>query len=363
VSADARVRRIIRRDVLDSAAYHVPESAGMLKLDAMENPYAWPEDLRDEWLHVLRGLEVNRYPDADAGDLKNALRTAFAVPDGVDLLVGNGSDEIIQIMMLAMAGAGRTVVVPEPSFVMYRVTAGFAGLECIGVPLTAPDFGLDLERMLAEIERHEPAAVFLAWPNNPTGNLFERGDVERIIQAAPGIVVVDEAYHAFAGRTFMPLLRKYEHLLLLRTLSKIGMAGLRLGFLAGHPRWLSEFDKLRLPYNISMLTQASVRFFLEHIDVLDEQAARIRESRQALFDGLQRIAGIRVWPSAANFILIRTERLPAAEVHGRLKSHGVLVKNVSGTHPLLDDCLRITVGTPDENQAFLEALEEVVKDR
>jgi histidinol-phosphate aminotransferase len=360
MSLEEKVARLLRPEVRAIDAYHVQAAQGLVKLDAMENPYTWPEALQREWLQRLKEVPVNRYPDAAASQLKARLRDACGVPEGMELLLGNGSDEIIQILVMALARPGAVVLAPEPTFVMYRNLSLALDVDFVGVPLAENDFSLDAEAMLAAIGKHEPAVTFLARPNNPTGTLFDRDLVTRLIEASPGLVVVDEAYHPFAEDSFMEQLKDYDNLLIMRTLSKQGLAALRLGFLAGLPAWLREFDKLRLPYNINSLTQASVSFILEHSDVLDEQAARIRAERENLFQSLQELEGVTPWPSRSNFILLRTENRPGPEVFQGLKEEGVLVKNVHGADPLLDNCLRVTVSTPEENARFLAALKAVL---
>jgi histidinol-phosphate aminotransferase len=348
------ITRLIRPEVRALKAYHVPDSAGLIKLDAMENPYTWPEALKQEWLEVLRDVPINRYPDPSAQALRAQLKQSLAVPAGMDVLLGNGSDELIQLILLGVARPGAVVLAPLPTFVMYEMIATFVGMQFVGVPL-ATDFGLDLAALRAAIKVHQPAVVFLAYPNNPTGNLFDEQAIEALLREAPGLVVVDEAYHAFAQQSFMQRLGQFDNLLVMRTLSKQGLAGLRLGVLAGDPAWLAEFDKLRLPYNINSLTQASAVFALKHKDVLDEQAARLRTGRARLVQDLAALPGVQVWPSAANFILFRTGKA-ADTVFAALRQQGVLIKNLSGAGGVLANCLRVTVGTPDENAAFLAAL-------
>ncbi len=352
--ADA-VARWVRPEIRALTAYQVADPGGRIKLDAMENPYPWPTELLEAWLEALRQVSVNRYPDPGAGALKAEMRAAMGVPAGADVLVGNGSDELIQMILLTMAAPDRVVLAPEPTFVMYRLIAAVAGMRYVGVDLR-PDFSLDLEAMLAAIEAHGPAVVFLAYPNNPTGNLFDREAILRIVEAAPGLVVVDEAYAPFAGATLMDALVGHPRLLVLRTVSKMGLAGLRLGLLAGHPAWLAEIDKTRLPYNVGALNQASGTFALRHRDAFEAQTQRIREDREALHAALAALPGVEAFPSKANFVLFRVPRGLGRVVHAGLLTRGVLVKCLDGQHPLLADCLRVTVGTPEENEAFLEAL-------
>lgn len=347
---------LIRPEIRALSAYHVPPAQGMIKLDAMENPYGWPAELLDAWLERLRTAPLNRYPDPNAAQLKERLRAAMPIPADAGLLLGNGSDELIQLLILALAGPGRTVLAPEPTFAMYRLIAAFVGLRYAAVPLRAADFSLDIERLLEAIERERPALIFLAYPNNPTGNRFAAEDVRRVLAAAPGLVAVDEAYFPFADHSFLPELLDHDNLLLLRTLSKLGLAGLRLGLLAGAPRWLDEFEKLRLPYNINILTQISADFALAHQTVWDEQARRIRAERDRLLAALRAAPGVMAFPSEANFILFRTPAGRADRLFESLRDRRILVKNLNPAGGLLRDCLRVTVGAAAENQAFIAAL-------
>lgn len=356
MSGDKRVQRLIRPAVLSAAAYRVPDAEGLVKLDAMENPYIFPESLRGQWLERLRRVDLNRYPDAAGRRLKDLLRRAFAVPDSAGVLLGNGSDEIIQMICLALARTGAVVMAPEPSFVMYEVCARIAGMEFVGVPLDGHDFSLDLPAMEKALELHRPAVVFLAWPNNPTGTLLPRADLKAVITQSPGIIVVDEAYYAYSGHSCLNDLERHDNLLVLRTLSKLGMAGLRLGFLAGRNCWLEQLEKLRPPYNVGSLTQASAEFFLEHLEVFEDQVKRVCAERDRLTSILAAMPGITVWPSSANFLLFRVADVPASTFFERLKEKGVLIKLLDGVHPALEGCLRVTIGTPEENETFAAAM-------
>lgn len=350
-----KITRWIRPEIRALSAYHVPDPGDCIKLDAMENPYTWPEEMVEAWLETLRAVSLNRYPDPGARVLKERLRDCMGVPADQEILLGNGSDELIQMIALAVARPGRVVLAPEPSFVMYRLIATLAGMEYAGVPLDA-DFQLDMAAMRAAIETRQPAVIFLAYPNNPTGNLFQAGDVETILEAAPGLVVVDEAYAPFTDSSFLDRLGRHDNLLVLRTVSKMGLAGLRLGLLIGGADWLGEIDKTRLPYNINVLTQASGEFALRHVEVLEEQARRIRADRTALLTALAELPGLEVFPSDANFILFRVPAGRGQELFDAIRQQGVLIKNLSGAGGVLADCLRVTVGKPEENEAFLRAL-------
>jgi histidinol-phosphate aminotransferase len=344
---------VLRPEVLALSAYHVADARGLVKLDAMENPYPLPGPVLEAVARRLAGVEANRYPDAGCAELKQRLRAAALVPDGAELLLGNGSDEIIQLLALAVARPGAVILGVEPSFVMFRMLAVAAGARWVGVPLR-PDFGLDEPALNEAIDRHRPALAFLAYPNNPTGNLFDRAALERVVARLPGLAVVDEAYHAFAGDSFAGALGRFSNLVVMRTLSKLGLAGLRLGYLMGPAAWIGELDKLRLPYNINALTQAATTAILEHAEVLDAQATALRASRTDLAGALANLPGVEVFPSAANFLLLRVK--DALAVFAGLKQRGVLVKLLDGGHPLLAGCLRVTVSTPAENRLFLDAL-------
>jgi len=356
-SAAVTPTSLIRTEIQALHAYHVPPSTGFIKLDAMENPYLLPQTLRDEIARMVADAAINRYPDADAHELKAHIRSVTNLPSGMDVLLGNGSDEIIQVLAMAVAKPGAVLLSVEPSFVMYKMIAAFTGMRYVGVPLTQ-DFSLDLQATLDAIKLEQPALVFLAYPNNPTGNLFDAEAVKRIIEAAPGLVVVDEAYYAFASDSFIPQLAHYDNLLVMRTFSKLGMAGLRLGFLAGSTAWLAQLEKLRLPYNVGVLPQLVASKLLQHHDILLAQAASIKQERTRLMSGLSAITGVKVYPSEANFILFRVAK--ATQIFEGLKQRGVLIKNLNGGHPALADCLRVTVGTPEEGAKFIAALQDSI---
>ena len=346
---------VFRREVVELSAYHVADASGMIKLDAMENPYHWPDEIKEEWLQALKDCELNRYPDPEARLLSAKIREVNRIPAGFDVLLGNGSDEIIQILLMALS-PDATVLSVQPSFVMYRQISRTLGLDYIEVPLLAADFELDLPAFLKAIENHQPSIIFLAFPNNPTGNLFNLNDIRRLIQKAPGLVVIDEAYAPFANATFMGELADYENLLVMRTVSKLGLAGLRLGFLVGNPIIIEQLNKVRLPYNINILTQASVYFALAHQEVFDRQTAILREEREIMFKQLNTLPALSALPSAANFILFKTPKNQATEIFSGLKKQGILIKNLSPQGGLLTDCLRVTIGKPEENQLFIRAL-------
>jgi histidinol-phosphate aminotransferase len=350
---------IIRPDVLSMTTYAVADATGFVKLDAMENPFALPAPLAAQLGEVLAGVALNRYPEPRPAALLAKLKQVMGVPAAADLLLGNGSDEIISMIAVACAKPGAKLLAPVPGFVMYQMSAKFAQLEFVGVPHRA-DLTLDVDAMLAAIAEHKPAIVYLAYPNNPTGTLYPDADIERIIAAAQGgLVVIDEAYQPFAQESWIGRVLDYENVVVMRTVSKLGLAGIRLGYLAGAPAWLKEFDKVRPPYNVNVLTQAAAEFMLDHVDVLEAQAAQLREERAKLAAALAALPGATVFPSAANFLLVRMPDADAA--FSALLNAKVLVKNVGKMHPLLANCLRLTVGAPDENAQMLAALKLALK--
>jgi histidinol-phosphate aminotransferase len=346
---------LVRPEILALKAYHVPEAEGMVKLDAMENPYPLPAEMRRELAQALAGVELNRYPEPSGRRLRELLARKMGVPEGAALLLGNGSDDLIQMVTFALARPGAAMMYPSPTFVMYGMDAVLAGMKSVAVPLRE-DYTLDRDAFLAQLKQHDPALVFIAYPNNPTGVLYREDDVLAILRAANGLVVIDEAYHVFAQKSFMPRLAEFPNLVVMRTVSKLGLAGIRLGYLAASPKWVEQFNKVRQAYNVNVLTQAAALYVLERLEVLEEQAARIRADRARLGEALAALAGVKVYPSEANFFMIRVP--DAGRTWEALRRQGVLVKNLDG--PALPNCLRVTVGTPDENRILLTALREAL---
>jgi len=344
---------VVRPEIAAMTAYAVPSAQGLIKLDAMENPYSLPEDLRAELARRLAAVALNRYPAPAYRALKSAIAQRLEVPAGAALVLGNGSDELITLLSVLTARPGACVLSAWPSFVMYDLSARLAGSRFVGVDLRE-DFTLDAPAMLAAIAREKPALIWIAYPNNPTGNCFDDAAIEAIVRAAPGLVVIDEAYQPFAQVSWMPRLAEFANLLVLRTVSKLGLAGLRLGYLAGAADWIEQIEKVRPPYNINGLTEAAALFALDHLPVLLAQAAQLRADRRSLSGELALLPGVQPFVSQANFVLARLPDGPAAA--RSLREHGVLVKDVGKMHPVLHNCLRFTVGTPEENAALTAAL-------
>jgi len=343
---------MIRSDIKALSAYHVPDSSGMIKLDAMENPFSLPDALRQQWGEKLAAVEINRYPDADMA----ALRGQIAAHAGVhadQILLGNGSDEIIQMILMTICPG--TCVVPAPTFVMYDLISHWLKRPVASVPLSA-DFNLDADQFLQVCGREKAEVAFLACPNNPTGNLWPEDTVRKIAEGFNGLLVIDEAYGPFSERTHTHLIA--DNVMVLRTFSKLGWAGLRLGYLIGKAEQIAHLNKVRMPYNINALTQASASFLLDHFDVFEQQAAEIKAERERVMAALSAMDAVTAFPSQTNFILLRVS--DADTVFEQLKQRGILIKNMNSVRGLLANCLRITIGTKTENDAVLQALEEIL---
>ena len=358
MTVNPKLMQRIRQDVQSMHAYAIQDSVGMVKLDAMENPFSLPPELQKALGERLSKLALNRYPDGRVNDLRAALAQYAGMPEGCDIMLGNGSDELISLLAMACDVPGASILAPVPGFVMYAMSAQLQGLAFHGVPLTA-DFELDEAAMLAAIAEDKPSIVYLAYPNNPTGNLWNDAVIERIIEAQGeqgGLVVMDEAYQPFASKSYIDRLGQHSHVLLMRTLSKFGLAGVRLGYMMGPKALVAEIDKVRPPYNISVLNYECALFALEHAEVFAEQARVLRQERARLLRELAALPGVTAFPSEANMILVRVP--DAAKAFEGMKARKVLVKNISKMHPLLGNCLRLTVGTPQENTLMLAAVKE-----
>ena len=351
-----RISHTIRQDVKSMHAYAIQDSRGLIKLDAMENPFRLPPELQLELGQRLGRVAINRYPVQSTADVVAALSRHVQLPSGCKLILGNGSDELIDILSVACDVPGATMLAPLPGFVMYAMSAQLRGLKFVGVPLT-PAFELDEAAMLAAIETQRPALTYIAYPNNPTANLFDDAIIDRIVAAIgrqQGLVVFDEAYQPFSSRTWLQRMAEHEHVLVMRTLSKFGLAGVRLGYLCGHAALIDEIDKVRPPYNISVLNAEATLFALDHADEYQRQARLLCDERARLLGQLQAVQRVQTFSSDANMILVRVPDSKSA--FEGMKARGVLVKHIAGLHPLLANCLRLTVGTPEENDAMIAAL-------
>ena len=358
MTRDELVRALIPDRVRKGAAYQVPDATGMIKLDAMENPYTLPKPMRDELAHRLADCAMNRYPDPYAKAICAPLRRWMGIPDSLDLLFGNGSDEIIGLLISNLIGTGRSVCAPDPSFVMFEVLADQYAVPFRALPLDS-EFDIDSDGWIDGLMEADPALIFIPQPNNPTGNLFSKDRLAKIVESTQALIVIDEAYTAFTDADYLDWAIRYPNVVVMRTLSKVGLAGSRFGMLIGHPDWIVEFDKIRLPYNINVLTQTAVQFALECAPTLEEQSGKIRQERRRLTTLLEE-RGFSVWPSEANFVVVDCEMHSARSLFEGLKQYRILVKCLDGSHPRLANTLRLTVGTPEESNALFGALDQLV---
>jgi histidinol-phosphate aminotransferase len=342
------IKRFVRPNIYSLSAYEAKEIPCRVKLDANESPYGFEGAVK-----ALKSLKTNRYPDPGAEGLKKLISKEFKVKPG-NILQGNGSDELIYYLITAFGGP---VLYPVPTFSMYGIISQALGEKKIEIPLDG-DFDLDMKKTLSAIRAEKPRVIFLSSPNNPTGNCFSSEKILRIIEStsSKSVVVVDEAYQPFASDMgFIPFLADYENLIIMRTLSKIGLAGLRVGFMVAGEEIIREINKVRLPFNLNSFSQAVASEVLKKKALLKRNIKSVISERKRLFNGFSKIDGVRTYPSEANFILIRVGD-PEKIYRGLLKK-GVLVRNMQG---VMDGCLRITVGTPGENRRFLAALKEVL---
>jgi histidinol-phosphate aminotransferase len=353
------LKNLVTDAIFQQNGYCAPIHSGAIKLDANESPFRLQEPLKRKLMEELIKVELNRYPLAGSAELC----ARFAQYYGVDqdmVMLGNGSDELIQILCLTMKGKVNGVLVPVPTFVMYKIIAVNTGQNVIEVPLDE-NFDLDLDAMLDKFSAGFPSLIFLSYPNSPTGNLFDRDKIETLIKKAPGLVIVDEAYGAFSGQTLLTLTKKYDNLLILKTLSKLGMASIRLGFCIGNPEVVAELNKVRLPYNVNSLSQLTAKFFLDNIDEFNRQVDDIVQRREELFASLKKITGITPYPSRANFIYFSCN-FDSDHIYANLTAQGIMVKNLN--KPLrMTNCMRVTVGNRQENETFLKVLQRMVSEQ
>ena len=343
------IKKLVRPNIRSLRAYNAKEMPCRIKLDANESPYAWdPQKVAG----VSRRIKTNRYPDPEAKELRKLAARRFGVkPENI--LQGNGSDELIYCLITTFGGP---VLYPVPTFSMYGIISRALGEKKFPIPLDR-EFDMDIEKMIGVVKKEKPKLIFLSSPNNPTGNCFSAEKILKLIEASKGIVVVDEAYQPFSSeKGFLPLLKDYRNLVIMRTLSKIGLAALRLGFLIADPEIIGEVNKVRLPFNVNSLSQEIAIAALKNAKGLNSAIKSITSERERLLRELEKIKGLTPFPSEANFILFRVKD-PDRLYHGLLK-RGVLVRNLNDA---IKGCLRVTVGTPEENTAFLKALNLTVQ--
>ncbi|RUM31154.1 MAG: histidinol-phosphate transaminase [Aquifex sp.] len=349
---------MISNRIKSLSAYKTEVSPASVRLSSNEFPYDFPEDIKAKILEEIKKIPLNKYPDPEAKELKEIIADFFGVKTE-NVILGNGSDELIYYISMAIGELYLPVYIPIPTFPMYEISAKVLGRPTVSVPLQE-DFDIDLNRSLERIREEKPVLGYFAYPNNPTGNLFSREKIEKIREE--GIFcAIDEAYYHYSGETFLEDALNREDTVVLRTLSKIGMASLRVGILIGKEEIVRELNKVRLPFNITYPSQIMAKVILtEGRNFLEEKIKEVIKERERVYEGMKKIEGVEVFPSTANFLLFRTI-FSAHEVYEELLKRDVLVRNVSYL-PRLNRCLRVSIGKPRENDRFLEALDESIKE-
>lgn len=350
------IKSLMRKGILEQEGYRADITSCNIKLDANENPFTIPLFLKEKLFAKMKKVSLNRYPEPGSFLIRKRFAEYFGVHEDM-VTIGNGSDELIHILCNTLVNSSSVIMVPKPTFVMYRIIALNSGHKVTEVPLDS-SFDLDLNRMLERISSTSPVLLFLSYPNSPTGNCFSIEKIETIIDKSKGIVIVDEAYGSFSGKTLVPLLEKYDNLAILKTLSKVGLAAMRVGFLIASPLLIQELDKVRLPYNINALSQVAAGFYMDHIDTFSDQTKEVVERREELLNALGKMEGLRPYPSEANFIFFSCD-FDTDSVYSSLVQEGILIKNLNSPG-ILKNCMRVTVGTRDENETFLKTLKKVL---
>jgi histidinol-phosphate aminotransferase len=352
---------LVKPSVLTQPAYTLDAPVTARKLNQNEAPEDLPADLKQEILARAGAAPWHRYPAFVPEQLCQAIADRHHwVPQGV--LVGNGSNEVIQAALAVSVGEGAAVVAPQPTFTLYRLLTGVAGGRYIPVPLRGDDFGYDVDAIIQAAQRERARVVILNSPNNPTGSALPDGAVERLLAETEALLLCDEAYQDFGGPSAVGLLAHSSRVVVFRTFSKaMGMAGLRFGYALAHPAVAREIAKAKLPYNVNAITLAAATVALEHHERFAARTRAIIAERERFLPRLRQLPGIRVFPSAANFVLLRCEARPAAEIFQRLRDEfGILIRDVSSGAGLRG-CLRISIGTPEDMDAVLAALTTILR--
>jgi len=348
---------LIQGNVRSLKPYHMENIDCEVKLHANENPFPPSKELLDLFTASIQNIQLNRYPDPDSQKLKSSIAKRLNTKTD-HLVIGNGSDEIILLLLQIFCKEGDTISLPDPTFAMYGIIAQGLGVSSVNMPLDDHwDFNAD--ELLKTAEKNKSRIIFLSYPNNPTGNCFSENQVHKVIENFKGIVVVDEAYYDFSNKSFMSQIEKHNNLIILRSLSKIGLAALRVGFAMADPLIIDQINKVRLPYNSNTISQTMAEHLMRHFAPVQKQINSILKERHRLMETLEKIDSITIFPSDSNFFLLRTEQ-PVEKMFRFLMDHGILVRNLS-SHPKLNNCLRITVGTKDENNRFLSKIADFVK--
>ncbi|MEC8421942.1 MAG: histidinol-phosphate transaminase [Pseudomonadota bacterium] len=348
-------KKYLREDINNFKEYFIDNPENMIKLDAMEYPV--DKSLRD----VIKSLNINekeillnRYPESHSQELEKIILDYFGLNSNFGVNFGNGSDELIQNICLAFSKKGNNVMVPSPSFSMYEKIISTVNLKYIPEYLNE-DFDIKIDQMIKNISKYKPAIIFLACPNNPTSNLWDKDKIIQIVESSESIVVIDEAYVDFCESSYIDLIEKYENLVILRTFSKIGFAGLRLGFMISNKEISSIINKIRLPFNINTVSLKIIINIFENFSIIKKNCQNIISLREKLYSDLSELRNIKVLKSSTNFLIFKTLNKSSDEIYKLLKDSNILIKNLNNNSNL-KNFLRVTVGTEEENNSFVSTL-------
>ena len=347
----------IKPHVRELKQYSLKPECVRIKINQNENPWDLPQSIKEETLRKVAEYSWSRYPTFSAHSLHEEL-ARFSGWKAAGIIAGNGSNELIQAVLMVTLGPQTRVLINEPTFALYRQISRILGGEVISVPLS-PQLTYDIDAIITAINSLAPTVTIICSPNNPTGCLIRREDLISILESSNGLVVVDEAYHEFSGQTVVPLLDDYPNLVVLRTFSKaMAMAGLRIGYLLAAPQLVQQISKAVLPYNLNVISQTAAQIAIERYRTeLTRLVGLICTERERLYHGLNEIREITPVRSFANFILARSTVHPRS-VFDQLLKREILIRDVS-SYPMLSDCFRVSVGTPEENDSLLGALQEI----
>ncbi len=347
------LEKYFKPEVLRVRGYHLAKRAATIKLDQNENTFGFPGFLKENFWQRAQQLNWERYPDFQMERLTERIADYVQMP-AENVLVGSGSNSLIQALLMVTLAPGDRFIVPEPTFTLYGLFGKMLGAEVVSCRLHAENFSLPMEEMLAACRSPRAKLLVLCTPNNPTSNSFPLAQLRELLQAFPGLVVIDEAYQEFSAQDAKPLLREFENLVILRTFSKaLSLAGMRVGYMMAAPEICNEVRKARLPYSVNLFSETAVLVALDEISYLKEQVREIIAQRETLLPALREFPNLHVYPSDANFILVRAKNGAALFQH--LLRDGILVRDVS-SYPGLENCLRLSVGTKEQKQHLLESV-------
>lgn len=349
------IEKYIKPAVLGLQGYHLDKREHSIKLDQNENPFGFPEALKEKFWQRLRHRDWGRYPDFQMENLTAQIAAYLQLPEE-NIIAGNGSNSLIQALLMVILSPHDRIIIPEPTFTLYGLTGKMLGAEVVTCQLQPEDFSLPLEQLLQASRASNAKLLVLCTPNNPTGNSFPLAHIKILLQAFPGAVIIDEAYHEFSRQDMLPLLREHENVIILRTFSKaMALAGMRVGYLMAAPAICAEVQKARLPYSVNLFSEIAATLALEEISLLQETVAQILAERERLEPALREFSFLQVYPSDANFFLVRAT--DGAALFQHLLQDGLLVRDVSG-YPGLENCLRLSIGRPEENQKLLMSMKK-----